>query len=125
MFVESHCQRFFVQGCQSSFFVVHVALEVQKIRTQPLAQHADLVRAILNEQLRAGQLEQQAAGQTYSNSFAKTEVSPWLEMTRWPRYFDGLDMTQVAPLAYGPNPITERALVVVGDSFDRIIEQAY
>jgi hypothetical protein len=28
-------------------------------------------------------------------------------------------------LAYGPNPITEPALVVVGDSFDRIIEQAY
>lgn len=48
-----------------------------------------------------------------------------MEMTRWPRYFDGLDMTQVALLAYDPNPITEPALVVVGDSFDRTIEQAH
>jgi hypothetical protein len=125
MFVESHCQRFFVQGCQSSFFVVHVASEVKKMRTQLLAQNADIVRAILNEQLHAGQLEQQAAGQTYSSSVAKTEVSLWLKITRWPRYFDGLNMTQVAPLAYGPNRITDPALVVVGDSFDRIIEQAY
>jgi hypothetical protein len=95
------------------------------MRTQLLAQNADIVRAILNEQLHAGQLEQQAAGQTYSSSVAKTEVSLWLKITRWPRYFDGLNMTQVAPLAYGPNRITDPALVVVGDSFDRIIEQAY
>ncbi|KAF3031497.1 hypothetical protein E8E11_000866 [Didymella keratinophila] len=104
---------------------VETLIYVQTSSTQPLAQRADLVRAILDKQLHAGQLEQQAAGRMYSNSSTKTEVSPWLEMTRWPRYFDGLDMTQVAPLAYGPNPITELALVVVGDSFDRIIEQAY
>lgn len=45
-------------------------------------------------------------------------------MTRWPRYSDGQDMTQAAPRAYGPNPIAESALVVVGGSFDRIIGQA-
>jgi hypothetical protein len=95
MFVESHCQRLFVQGCQSSFFVVHVASGVKKSRTQPLGQRVNLVRAILDKQLHAGQLEQQAASRIYSKSYTKTEVSPWLEMTRWPRYFDGLDMTQV------------------------------
>lgn len=34
-------------------------------------------------------------------------------------------MTEVAPLAYMPNPHTEAALVVIGEPFDRIIEQAY
>ncbi|KAF2993360.1 hypothetical protein E8E13_001896 [Curvularia kusanoi] len=121
MFIESHCQRFFVKGYQSSYFVVHVASDVQKWRTQPSAQPANLVRAILAKQLHACQLEQQAADRIFGNSFTNTEVSPW----RWPRYFDGLDMTQVAPLAYGPNPVTERAMVIVGDNFDRIIEQAH
>jgi hypothetical protein len=34
-------------------------------------------------------------------------------------------MTQVAPLAYGPNRVTEPGLVLMGDSFDRTIEQAH
>lgn len=34
-------------------------------------------------------------------------------------------MTEVAPLAYLPNPCTEPSLVALGESFDRIIEQAY
>lgn len=46
-------------------------------------------------------------------------------MTRWPRYFNGLDMAQVAPLAYRPNPVTEPGLVLMGNSFNQIIEQAH
>jgi hypothetical protein len=46
-------------------------------------------------------------------------------MTRWPRYFNGLDMADVAPLAYAANPITELALVVLGESFKRLIEHAH
>jgi hypothetical protein len=125
MFMESHCQRFFVQGRQSSFFVVHVASEVQELKTKSSVAKPDLLLAILSEQLHGGRLEQQTVAQIYSSTIAKTDVSPWLDMTRWPRYFDGLDMAQVAPLAYGPNPVTEPGLVLMGDSFDRIIEQAH
>jgi hypothetical protein len=46
-------------------------------------------------------------------------------MTRWPQYFNGLDMTQIAPLGYAANPVTEANLVIVGDSVDQIIERAY
>jgi hypothetical protein len=92
---------------------------------KPQTHKVDLLRAIINEQLHAGQLVQQVIAQTYSSPVAKTEVSPWLEMTKWPRYFDGLDMTKVAPLAYRPNSVTKAALVIMGESFDRIIEQAY
>jgi hypothetical protein len=34
-------------------------------------------------------------------------------------------MADVAPLAYAANSITEPALVILAESFDRLIEQAY
>jgi hypothetical protein len=125
MFTEAYCQRFFIQGCQSSFFTVHVIPEFQNANKKPSGQKNDLLRTILNEQLHVNELEQQVITQTYSSSVTKTEVSPWLEMTRRPRYFSGLDMTQIAPLGYAANPVTEAALVIVGDRLDRIIERAY
>jgi hypothetical protein len=80
---------------------------------------------LIDEQLTAGNQEQDARAQVYSSQVSKTEVSPWLEMTRWPRYFNGLNMADVAPLAYVANPITEPALVVIGESFERLIEHAH
>jgi hypothetical protein len=41
-------------------------------------------------------------------------------MTRWPRYFHSLNMANIAPLANLANPITEPALVLLGESFDRL-----
>jgi hypothetical protein len=46
-------------------------------------------------------------------------------MTRWPRYFHSLNMADVAPLAYSANPITEPAPILLGKSFDRLIENAH
>jgi hypothetical protein len=46
-------------------------------------------------------------------------------MTWWPRYFHSLNMANVALLAYAANLITEPALVILAESFDRLIEQAY
>lgn len=125
MFTEVYCQRFFAACHQSSFFVVYVPSEVGDLKAKPHTCKTDLLKAVLKEQLHACELEQKAVAQTYSSSVGKTEVSPWLEMTRWPRYFNGLDMTKVAPLAYMPNPLTEATLVVLGEGFDRITEQAY
>jgi hypothetical protein len=34
-------------------------------------------------------------------------------------------MANVAPLAYAANPITEPALVLLGESFSRLIESAH
>ncbi|EDU46245.1 conserved hypothetical protein [Pyrenophora tritici-repentis Pt-1C-BFP] len=39
--------------------------------------------------------------------------------------FYGLNMADVAPLAYAANPITEPALILLGESFDRLIECAH
>jgi hypothetical protein len=124
-FSEVYCQRFFVNGAQSSFFTVNVPDQVQDLVKSTPRGHADVYRALIDEQLTAGNHEQDARAQIYSSQVSKTEVSPWLDMTRWPRYFNGLNMADVAPLAYAANPITEPVLVVLGESFDRIIEHAH
>jgi hypothetical protein len=98
---------------------------MQELVKSRLRGHADVFRALIDEQLTAGNYEQEARAQIYNSQVSKTEVSPWLEMTRWPRYFHGLNMTDVAPLAYVANPITEPALVVLRESFERLIEHAY
>jgi hypothetical protein len=86
------------------------------VKTRP-REHADLYRALIDEQLTAGNYEEDVRAQVYSSQVSKTEVSPWLKMIRWPRYFHGLNIADVAPLAYAANPITEPALVVLGESF--------
>jgi hypothetical protein len=124
-FQEIYCQRFFVSGAQSSFFTVNVPNQVQELVKSRPQGHADVYRALVDEQLAAGIREQDDQAQIYNRQVSKTKVSPWLEMTRWPRYFHGLNMANVAPLAYAANPITEPALVLLGESFDRLIESAH
>jgi hypothetical protein len=94
------------------------------VKTRPRG-HANVYQALIDEQLSAGNDEQNARAQVYSGQVTKTEVSPWLEITRWPRYFHGLNMANIAPLAYAANPITKTALVILGESFDRLIEHAH
>jgi len=69
--------------------------------------------------------KQDARVQIYSSQVSKTEVSPWLELTRWPRYFQGMNRADVAPLAYAANSVTEPTLVLLGESFGRLIERAH
>jgi hypothetical protein len=125
MFSEVFCQRFFAYGAQSSFFTVNVLDQVQELVKSRPSGHADVFQALINKQLTAGNHKQDTRAQIYNSQVSKTEVSPWLEMTRWPRYFHGLNMADVAPLAYAANPITEPALVVLGESFERLIEHVY
>lgn len=51
--------------------------------------------------------------------------SPWLEMTRWPRYLDGHSFDTVTPLIHLPDPVLEPLLFCLTESLDRIVEQAY
>jgi ABC-type molybdenum transport system ATPase subunit/photorepair protein PhrA len=76
-------------------------------------------------QLTAENYEQDARAQIYNSQVSKTEVLPWLEMTRWPRYFHGLNMTEVALLAFAANLMTEPALVLLGESFNQLNEHRH
>ncbi|GFF56668.1 predicted protein [Aspergillus udagawae] len=54
-----------------------------------------------------------------------TEVSPWLELTRWPEYLRGQDLTAVALLGYPADPVQEPLLALFSASVERLIQQAY
>jgi hypothetical protein len=128
IYSEVSWQRFLSYGAQSSFFEVGVPSAVQELvksRLSQPSQDTELLKALVEEQLHHNAAEREIQVKTYCSHITKTEVSPWLEMTRWPRFFDGLNMEKVAPLAYGPNPITEPLLVILSESVDRVDEQAH
>jgi hypothetical protein len=82
VFREVYCQRLFVSGAQSFFFTVNDPDQVQELVKNRSRGHADVFRALVNEQLTAGNHEQDARAQIYSSQVSKTVVSPSLEMTR-------------------------------------------
>jgi hypothetical protein len=60
----------------------------------------------------------------YSNGVSKGELLSWLEVAKEAAQFSTLHVSETSPLAYAANPITERALIVLLASFDRLIKRA-
>ena len=106
---------------QSRYFRISQGCEASAEAASPPAQSPEAAGVSLgeriivqtSEQLSAARQEQLKAvdvSQTLWDRASKTEISPWLEMTRWPSYLCGLSMVQVAPLASPPDPCTEPML---------------
>jgi hypothetical protein len=64
-------------------------------------------------------------GQVPALATYPTKVSPWLELTHWPEYLRGQDLTAVALLGCLPNQETEPLLVQFSASVQRLVSQAY
>jgi hypothetical protein len=69
--------------------------------------------------------ERQSAGQTVHANASRKEVSPWLQLTRWPEYLAGHSFEQLAALAAMPSLATEPGLFALGQSLDRLVDAAY
>ncbi|KAF9729919.1 DNA helicase [Paraphaeosphaeria minitans] len=102
------CQRLFVQGWKSQYFAVVSPAEVEEeeetLRRQETAAklpEAEYIRAQIDE------------------------VSPWLEMTRWPKYLHGHSFIEVVRLASPASTASDPLLVEFSDSLDRVVEQAH
>lgn len=54
-----------------------------------------------------------------------SEVSPWLEATRWHQYLRGHSLIEVASLAKIFDPVEEPLLRIICDSLDRVVRVAY
>jgi hypothetical protein len=67
IFQEIYCQRFFISSAQSSFFTVNVLDQVQELVKSRPRGHADVFRVLIDEQLMAGNHEQDARAQIYSS----------------------------------------------------------
>lgn len=68
--------------------------------------------------------EQAQATSVLRHAPTKTQVSPWLERTRWTDYLSGTCLPEAARLARLPDP-EERVLAGLMQSIDRLIEAAY
>jgi hypothetical protein len=126
------CQRLFVQGCKSQYFAVISPAEVQEeeemLRRRDMAAklpEAEYIRAQIDEALEQGDRETRALEDRILDNAAPTEVSPWLEMTRWPKYLHGHSFIDVALLASPANTASELLLVEFSDSLDRVVEEAH
>ena len=133
------CQIFFVSGPQSMFFAVVSPAERSEIRrregaaAEALARsqradamsEADFVWTETSRALEAGEQRIAEATGVLSKSGGPTEVSPWLELTRWSTYLHGHNLADVATLADPPNADSEPTLGVVCSSLDRIVEEAH
>jgi hypothetical protein len=123
-----HCQRFYHVGTSSHFFEVTplVARDRRPLPGSPLMTPAELIRARVDQALLAGEAAVEVEdGQVPALATHPTEVSPWLELTRWPEYLRGQDLTAVALLGCLPNQETEPLLVQFSASVQRLVSQAY
>jgi hypothetical protein len=80
---------------------------------------AERIRAHVNQALQEREAAVELANsQVPSLSAHPTEVSPWLELTRWPEYLRGQDLTAVALLGnLFHKPWTTMGMVGLGCSF--------
>jgi hypothetical protein len=56
---------------------------------------------------------------------AKSEVSPWLEQTRWIGYLEGFILSEVHKLGRPAEAHSEPLLQILSRSVDRLVESAY
>jgi hypothetical protein len=69
--------------------------------------------------------ERQSAGQTLHANASRKEVSPWLQLTRWPEYLAGYSFNKLTALAAVPSSATKPALSALSQSLDRLVDAAY
>ncbi|KAF7184834.1 hypothetical protein CNMCM7691_006833 [Aspergillus felis] len=121
------CQRFFTSRAGSHFFEVTCAAQPSPPALSATPQTlAERIRAHVNQALQEREAAAELANsQVPSLSAHPTEVSPWLELTRWPEYLRGQDLTAVALLGNLPDPAQEPLLALFSASVERLIQQAY
>jgi hypothetical protein len=131
------CQTFFQRRQFIRYFPVQLGSPASQDNSQDHSQGSDEgVQALsIPEQIELQLSEKLAAPDpTASRRPGQqhfSQVSPWLETTQWTRYLHGQDLLQAARLIEIPSLVadrqedqTEALLLLLLDSFDRVIEQA-
>jgi hypothetical protein len=136
------CQTFFKRSLFVRYFPVQPASVRGSSTTGQGMEVGSSVQALsLTEQMEL-QLSQKLATlqPAVSSSLGQrhfSQISTWLDATQWTQYLQGHDLVQAAQLIHLPRPIAvqvatggleegqgEHRLLLLLDSFDRVIEQA-
>jgi hypothetical protein len=120
-----HCQRFFMQGGHATFVVIpRGEPELCQLQQQAETPDNDLAHTVLQDLATLEHRESQH-NKTVPLIVSTKEVSPWLQMTRWPAYLIGRDLRATAALILQPEPGSDIVLHVLCQSLERLIDDAY
>ena len=115
------CQRFFLHGRHSSYSEVYTSdltISMSTVSSMSIAAEVRSELATLEEQRRKH-------GQEMHDSASASEVSPWLQLTSWPRYLKASPLPCLAALAALPQDGSRPVLHLLCSSLDRLVEIAY
>jgi hypothetical protein len=118
---DVRCQRFFLHGQHSGYFEVYTSdltISMSTVSSVSIAAEVRSELATLEEQRRKH-------GQVMHDSASAKEVSPWLQLTRWPRYLKGYPLSCLAALAALPQDGSHPILHLLCSNLDRLVEAAY
>lgn len=89
-----YCQRYFSAFQGSRYFQVDGSGEEEEEEEEGMdtgalsaSQEGDLIRMLVEKDLQDRNRRISDTCHVYHDEATKTEVSPWLEMTRWPSFF--------------------------------------
>lgn len=122
---DTFCQRFFVTGPQSGYFRVRPLIVDRPARSETGRSPEESMRVQVERQLEETAAAIHDWDRTIPDAATVTEVSPWLEMTRWPKYLGGHDFVETALLAAKPHPVREPLLWALAESVERVIEAGH
>ena len=114
-------QRFFVSGQHSRYIEV---LAREPTCAGPAPPRQSLAEEVRHEDALLVE-EQHQHGRTLQGEASTKEVSPWLELTRWPQYLSGYPLSDLSHLAALPEKTEAPVLHILCLSLDRLIEEAY
>ena len=121
-----YCQQFFPSAAGSIFFEIRSSAQAKRLLQKPAGMsRVVFIQAQTNLDLDCDLAADQADDQQISAQRDPTEISPWLELTQWPKYFCDYFFPAVAALAALPYPSHEPLLVQFSQSFTRLIDRAY
>jgi hypothetical protein len=115
------CQRFFLHGQHSGYLEVYTSDLTISMSTISSVSIAAEVRS----ELATLEGKRRKHGQVMHDSASAKEVSPWLQLTRWPRYLKGYPLSCLAALAALPQDGSHPILHLLCSSLDRLVEAAY
>ncbi|KAE8359040.1 hypothetical protein BDV27DRAFT_163026 [Aspergillus caelatus] len=119
------CQRFYIAGAGSQFFAITPASQIERVQKAAQMSKAEFIQSQINQVYEQDQQAQAIEQQSIPIEKHSSEVSPWMELTRWPEYLRGKNLAAVAPLGSIPDSEKEPLLTVFVQSVERLIHRAY
>ena len=119
------CQRFYIAGAASQFLAITPASQTEQVQKTAQISKAEFIQSQINQVYEQNQQALAIQQQSIPIEKHSSEVSPWMELTRWPEYLRGQNLAVVAPLGSMPDSETEPLLTVFVQSVERLIHRAY